>query len=542
MQNTLTSLIATVVMVTSTATMFAQGFVNDNDGLLDVGEAEGFLANPLPGNTVSVVPEPGGVIVSMLLLMGGVSFHARRRTKLQLGGKLLFATLLLVGLLPMHLAHAFRVVDVPETPGITAGGIFRWNAAPHVIDGVERSLDGGLRYSIAGGSYEAFRDEFQWDGEPPTVAEVQQAVEQAFANWEAVDPATGLGTMVRFVPDFATPVVIEPRPNDLAGHFRLARGAEIDIGAVSLGFFGGQVDIFGDPNASTLTLTSGVSGYRGIVSSGVDIKMSNDSPWQLDEFEEVLSHEIGHVLGLRDVDHVSGSDYYDDNMDLTSAATALATLTNSFAALIDPLDPDNSPAIKLFEPCVPDSDSSDPASCISVPGIDTAGVSIHMESSPTPGDPLVGLGPQNDDFAGRQFLYPSLLGDFDTDNVLTVQDIDLLLPGSGNDITGDGLVDQMDRLFWIEHLFGSFFGDTDLNNKVDWDDFLSLSNRYGKQGGWAAGDFDGSGDVQFADFVLLSSNYTRSADPLATVPESTGLVPTAYVMFLVIQRRRRSSH
>lgn len=123
-------------------------------------------------------------------------------------------------------------------------------------------------------------------------------------------------------------------------------------------------------------------------------------------------------------------------------------------------------------------------------------------------------------FAERTLTITSVLaGDFDRDNLLSVQDIDLLLPGSGNDPNGDGLVDLEDRRYWIEDLFGSFLGDANLDKKVDFADFLSLSTNYGQQGGWAAGDFDGSGDVQFDDFLLLSENFSRSAEQIASVPE-----------------------
>ena len=79
--------------------------------------------------------------------------------------------------------------------GSTLGGGSRWDAAPRTIqgqnrsldgglryspqEGQERSLDGGLRYSVQGGSYEAFRDLFTWDI-VPSVNEFQNAIEAAF--------------------------------------------------------------------------------------------------------------------------------------------------------------------------------------------------------------------------------------------------------------------------------------------------------------------------------------------------------------------------
>ena len=55
------------------------------------------------------------------------------------------------------------------TDGALGGG-FRWDAAPRIINGNERSLDGGLRYSVQGGSMQAYRDLFSWDV-VPTIAD-----------------------------------------------------------------------------------------------------------------------------------------------------------------------------------------------------------------------------------------------------------------------------------------------------------------------------------------------------------------------------------
>jgi hypothetical protein len=313
--------------------------------------------------------------------------------------------------------YAFRVLDLSDyDPGF---GIARWDAAPHFVDGVERSLDGGLRYSLQGGSYEAYRDQFQWAAPTPTVAEFQMAVEQAFADWEAVDSASGLGTDVYFVPDFGTPAVFETVPSDLAGFFILNRGAEIDLFSDDLPVgITGSANTYGDPTADSVTLTSGIANYPATVFSGVDIVMNFGDlqigdiqiPWQLNDFQQTLSHEIGHALALQDSDVEVDFDpfgvntrFYDDNYDDTSSATALATLTNSFAGVIDPFDPDNSPGLMLYDVCQ-GTNPNDPGSCTGDPGIDTAGFYIHMESSPTSGEPRIG--PQNDDFAGRQFLYP----------------------------------------------------------------------------------------------------------------------------------------
>ena len=98
--------------------------------------------------------------------------------------------------------------------GVCHGGIVdsfgsRWDAAPRTHNGYERSLQGGLRYSVSGGSFETFRNQFSWFA-TPTVADFQQAVGQAFAAWTAVDPVSRLGTALSFAADLGTSVATGP--------------------------------------------------------------------------------------------------------------------------------------------------------------------------------------------------------------------------------------------------------------------------------------------------------------------------------------------
>ena len=326
---------------------------------------------------------------------------------------------------------AFRVFTGAELFGT---GISRWDAAPHFVDGEERSLAGGLRYSLEGGSYEAFRDMIHWE-ETPSVQEFQSAVEQAFNDWMAVDPGSGLGTDLQFVPDFDTPVFLEPLPPTFDDLFQLNRGAEIDLFVDSRVNKDLQIAGHVDPNTTTLTLTSGVENYPGGSFSGWDIVFSEHSVYaNADSFKTLLGFGIGITIGLADADTNSAdlpliSQFYDDNFDATSDATALETLTNSFAHLIDPNDPDNSPGLMLFEPCI------GPSGCISRPGLDSPGVTINQEASP--GE--LRLGPQNDDYAGRQFLYPfvselqTLTGDYNGSGLVEQGDLDLVLLTWGKD-------------------------------------------------------------------------------------------------------------
>ena len=292
-------------------------------------------------------------------------------------------------------------IPVPKsTAGIVINGDglrggLRWDAAPFSIAGRERSLDGGLRYTVQGQSYETLRDRFTWTV-VPSVDAFAAAVRQSFSAWESVDPASGLGTDIRFVEDLGT--------------------APDTDGFGDVSFFGAEIDLFGlDGGADGLrgvasfhfldrevTLTSGTPSYADTTTLiGVDIALNtnpNRQVWNLDLFRRVLTHEIGHAIGLADVDLDEFPDFIDDNYDGANSSTAHMTLTNSWASLVDPRDPASSRGLSVFNVARAD------------PGFETLGVDILMEhfgagiGSSNPVENLVPL--TNDEYGMRQFLYP----------------------------------------------------------------------------------------------------------------------------------------
>lgn len=278
------------------------------------------------------------------------------------------------------------------------GGVFRWDAAPRVISGNERSLDGGLRYSVSGGSLDAFRDQFSWNS-VPTSAAFAAAVQGAFNAWTVVDPASGLGSALRFVYDPNTTVV------GVAGGGNVnVNGAEIDLIATNDARFwdpgnnGTQGETWFAGSSVTTTLTSGVANYsasRAI--SGADLYLNNNpgAVYSLDLFRRLLTHEIGHAIGLGDVEGtINPGLFIDDNFNASDPA---GTLNNSWAALVNPLDPSGSVGLARY----------------SIGSASTAsGVNLLMESvglGISAANPVGNLQPlTNDEFGTRQFLYPTL--------------------------------------------------------------------------------------------------------------------------------------
>jgi MYXO-CTERM domain-containing protein len=277
------------------------------------------------------------------------------------------------------------------------GGVYRWDAAPRAISGNERSLDGGLRYAVSGGSLDAFRDQLTWSVLPSSSA-FSSAVESAFNAWTVVDPTSGFGSALRFVYDPSVAVA------GVVGGGVNINGAEIDIIATTDARFWNpgntspQGETWFDGINAVTTLTSGVANYsfsRAI--SGADLYLNSNpgAVYTLDVFRRLLTHEIGHAIGLGDVEGtINPGLFIDDNFDATNPA---GTLNNSWAALVNPLDPSGSALLARYN-----IGSATTA----------AGVDLLMESNGLGisfANPVTNLQPlTNDEFGTRQFLYPSL--------------------------------------------------------------------------------------------------------------------------------------
>ena len=134
------------------------------------------------------------------------------------------------------------------------------------------------------------------------------------------------------------------------------------------------------------------------------------------------------------------------------------------------------------------------------------------------------------------------------DHVFDVADIDDLTSEiDGNDLSydlnDDGQVLMDDRAMLIQDVFRTVAGDSDLDQDVDFADFLALSGAFGKhKAGWADGDFDGNGSVEFADFLSLSANFgVGTTNAISSVPEpnTASLAILAAIVLLFVRRQRQ---
>ena len=83
------------------------------------------------------------------------------------------------------------------------------------------------------------------------------------------------------------------------------------------------------------------------------------------------------------------------------------------------------------------------------------------------------------------------------------------------DLDDSGQTDEEDLTYLVENILGTKRGDTNLNGKVDFNDFLALSARFGLVAGWAGGNSDTDTTVSFNDFLALSANFGFQREQLA---------------------------
>lgn len=146
-------------------------------------------------------------------------------------------------------------------------------------------------------------------------------------------------------------------------------------------------------------------------------------------------------------------------------------------------------------------------------------------------------------------------GDFNGDGNVNLIDIDLLSNSvAANvyqpslDINADGQLNSTD-LRSLLVLSGTLPGDTNLDGRVSFVDFLTLSQNFGRETtSWSSGDFDSNARVEFPDFTILSSSFgLQRGAGVVSVPEPsfhrTIVMPLALCLIILMRRlvRRQCS-
>ena len=145
-----------------------------------------------------------------------------------------------------------------------------------------------------------------------------------------------------------------------------------------------------------------------------------------------------------------------------------------------------------------------------------------------------------------------MLGDFNSNGSLDVEDLDLLTAGMANndlafDLNSDGSTDFGDRLIWVEQLATTYIGDANLDGEFNSADFVAVftTSKYesGESATWAEGDWNGDGVFSSSDFVVAFSGggYEQGPQELGqlAVPEpATMLIVELGLMAMLIRRRR----
>ena len=120
-------------------------------------------------------------------------------------------------------------------------------------------------------------------------------------------------------------------------------------------------------------------------------------------------------------------------------------------------------------------------------------------------------------FACSNHLSAQVAGDFDEDGQLTAHDINFLTVNIAKksqsdtfDLDGNGRVNMQDIEYWVEILFQSCHGDSNLDGVFGTGDFVVVFevSKYetGTPALYTEGDWNGDGKVNTADFVAVFQN------------------------------------
>lgn len=138
-------------------------------------------------------------------------------------------------------------------------------------------------------------------------------------------------------------------------------------------------------------------------------------------------------------------------------------------------------------------------------------------------------------FAGH--VLSPVLGDFDGNGNLDIRDLDLLSQRiHGNqgwnplfDLDDDGSINETDRRIWIDQVFGTYFGDANLDGEFNSSDLVTVfsadeyEDNVAMNSSWAEGDWNGDREFDSGDLVLAftAGGYEQGPRQSNSVSEPT---------------------
>ena len=142
-------------------------------------------------------------------------------------------------------------------------------------------------------------------------------------------------------------------------------------------------------------------------------------------------------------------------------------------------------------------------------------------------------------------------GDVNSDGAVNNVDMDELSEAvtggdsdSRFDVNSDGAVNNADRVFWIDSINNSYFGDANLDGEFNSSDLVTVfsAGKYetGEAAGWAEGDWDGDMTFSSGDLVTAFQSGGYEQGPraaVAAVPEPSSVVLLLIGLVAFLRRR-----
>lgn len=142
------------------------------------------------------------------------------------------------------------------------------------------------------------------------------------------------------------------------------------------------------------------------------------------------------------------------------------------------------------------------------------------------------------DYSWTNLWYPvtaveeDLTGDFDTDGLLTVADVDLFTIRQADrryfgryDLNDDQQLNALDRDILVHNIFRTTYGDADLNGQFNTQDLIKVfvaaeyEDDIENNSTWATGDWNGDFEFDSTDLILAGQDGGYERSPQAAVPE-----------------------